>query len=254
MRATTRIMAVIALMTLTACAEGMQGGLLPGQNAGDARSRLGNEQGNAGRATGGATAMLESIAGVSSDLDAFDYLEAGQTITLGARGQATISYFETCRVEQIRGGQVTVGTAESRVAGGQINARTMACKGNRPVILASAREAGAGVNRAFPPERWTEWTIRSPRPIFKWRSTSGKQAVSRVVITELEQRPGRVIWSGEARGSYLPYPASAPGFSAGMPYEVRLEGPDGGASTVYSIDPRLDIADTPTNRVVFLAR
>ena len=75
-----------------------------------------------------------------------------------------------------------------------------------------------------------------------------------MTITELEQRPGRVIWSGDARGSYLAYPANAPGFTAGMPYEVKMEGPDGSASTVFSIDPRLDIADTPTSRVVFLAR
>lgn len=251
MKALTHLLAAVSLLALGACAEGGPGGLLQTQNSGDPRSRLGNDQGGATRSSGGATAMLEAIAGGSGDLDAFDYLEAGQTITLGPRGQATISYFETCRVEQIRGGVVTVGTAESRVAGGQVNARTMACKGNRPVILASAREAGAGVNRAFPPTRWMETTIRSARPIFKWQSAGGRQAVSRLTITDLEQTPGRVIWSGEARGSYLAYPASAPGFRTGMPYEVKL---DGGASAVFSIDPQLDIADTPTNRVVFLAR
>ncbi len=251
MKAPTHVLAALALLTLSGCAEGGPGGLLATQGSGDGRSRLGNDQGGAARSSGGATAMLEAILGGSADLDAFDYLEAGQTITLGPRGQATIAYFETCRVEQIRGGVVTVGTAESRVAGGQISARTMACKGNRPVILASAREAGAGVNRAFPPTRWMETTVRSSRPIFKWQNTAGKQAASRVTITELEQRPGRVVWSGEARGSYLAYPSTAPGFTPGMPYEVRI---DGGASAVFSIDPQLDIADTPTNRVVVLAR
>lgn len=240
-----RLVLATAVLALAACAEGG----MPGQG-GDPRSALGTA--GATRESVAASAVLEEIANASGDLEAFDYLEPGRTIALGERGRATIAYFENCRVEQIRGGTVQVGTSESRVAGGQVSARTIACKGSRPVIVAAASEAGAGVSRAFPPERWSETTIKSGRPIVKWRGARGESYT--VTITDLELRPGQVVWTGSARGTYLAYPAGAPALATGIPYEARVEGPGMSARAVFSIDPRLDVTDTPSSRVVFLGR
>lgn len=238
-----------ALLALAACADGAGG---PGQGS-DPRIGLGaSGEAAAPRDGVAASAILEEIANAASELEAFDYLEPGQTIVLGARGGATIAYFETCRVEQIRGGTVEVGSGESRISGGQLSARTIACKGSRPVVVASASEAGVGVSRAFPPERWSETAIKAGRPIVKWRGTRG--ASYTVTITDLELRPGQVVWTGNAQGSFLAYPAGAPALATGIPYEARVEGAGVTARAVFSIDPRLDIADTPANRVVFLGR
>jgi hypothetical protein len=234
------------VLALAACADGAGGA---GQGS-DPRSALGAS--GAARTSVAASAILEEIANTASPFEAFDYLEPGQTIALGAQGRATIAYFETCRVEQVRGGTIEVGIGESRVAGGQLTARTIACKGSRPVVVAAASEAGAGVSRAFAPERWQETTIRAGRPIVKWRGTRGETYT--VTITDLELRPGQVVWTGSARGTYLAYPAGAPALATGIPYEARVEGAGLVARAVFSIDPRLDIADTPANRVVFLDR
>lgn len=234
-------------LALAGCAEGAL--QLP-QRGTDPRSNLGAP--SAPRDGVGATALLESIADSTSEVDAFDYLEPGQTIALGQRGRATVAYFENCRVEQIRGGNVEIGTTESRVAGGQLSARTVPCKGSRPVVIAAASEAGVGVSRAFPPERWAEAAIKSARPIIKWRGARGDSYT--VTITDLEVRPGRVMWTGTARGSYVAYPNTAPALATGIPYEAKVEGPGVAARAVFSIDPQMDVADTPAHRVVFLGR
>lgn len=250
---TRKLLAALSLAAATTLAACVPGGPDGGLNASaDPRARMGAQQ--AGRSGAAPAAMLEAIADAqSAEFDAFDYLDAGQSIALGARGRATIAYFESCRVEQIRGGTVTVGNAESRVAGGQVNARTMACKGTKPVVVAEAREAGGGVSRAFPADRWAEWSLKSGRPIFKWSGGAGAPA-HRITVTELEQRPGRVVWTGTARGSYVAYPPSAPVLAPGMPYLVKVEGPSTTAESVFSIDPNLDIADTPASRVVVVGR
>lgn len=235
-------------LALVGCAEG---GLSIPQRSSDPRSSLGAA--TAARDSVGATAILESIADAATEFDAFDYLEPGQTIPLGQRGRATVSYFDNCRVEQIRGGTVEIGSTESRVVGGQVSARVVPCKGSRPVLVAAASEAGVGVSRAFPPERWTEASIKSARPILKWRGARGDSYT--VTITDLELRPGQVVWTGTARGSYIAYPNGAPALAVGIPYEAKVEGPGvSGARAVFSIDPKLDVADTPANRVVFLGR
>jgi hypothetical protein len=241
--ATLGLVSAMAL-SLAGCAEGM----LASPGSADPRSALGAA--SAARESTAATAILEAISEATTDLDAFDYLEPGRTIPLGQRGRATVAYLENCRVEQIRGGTVEIGTTESRVTGGQISARTIACKGSRPIVMAAASEAGAGVSRAFPPERWLETSIRGARPILKWRGARGDAHT--LTITDLELRPGRVMWSGTVRGTYLAYPANAPALVTGIPYEAKVEGPGVAARAVFSIDPRLDVADTPANRVVFL--
>ena len=228
-------------------------------NLADPRNRMtqGSDQPQEG---GGAAALLESIADApGAGFEAFDYLDAGATIQLGAKGTATISYFDGCRVEKIRGGTVTIGAKESAVAGGQVNASKMACKGAKPVVVASAREAGAAVNRItpFPADRWAEWTVKTDRPVFSWRREPDEnaQTVYRVTIVALDNNPQRIVWSGDAKAHYLAYAPNAPRLTTGMPYQVKVEvAGKTAAEGVFSIDPGLDIADTPANRVVPIRR
>ena len=210
--------------------------------------------------SGGAAALLEDIANApGAGVEAFDYLDAGATIQLGPRGTATISYFDGCRVEKIRGGTVTIGAKESSVAGGQVSASTMACKGAKPIVVASAREAGAAVNRItpFPADRWAEWTVKSDRPVFSWRRDSDEnpQTIYRVTVVALDRNPAQIVWSADAKTHHLAYAPGAPRLDVGMPYQVRVEvAGKTAAEAVFSIDPGLDIADTPANRVVPVRR
>lgn len=225
------------------------------KNPADPRSRM-TQGGDQQQDQGGPPALLESIADApGAGVEAFDYLDAGQTIQLGQRGKATISYFANCRVEKITGGTVTIGAAQSAVAGGQVAASTMACKGAKPVVVASAREAGAGVNRVtpFPADRWSEWTVKTDRPVFKWTAAAGvaPQTTYRVTVIALDQRPPQIVWSGDAKARYLAYAPTAPRLTPGLPYAVKVEAPGGQPiEAVFSIDPNLEIADTPANRVV----
>ena len=225
------------------------------KNAADPRNRM-TQGGDQQQDQGGPPALLESIADApGAGVEAFDYLDAGQTIQLGAKGRATISYFSNCRVEKITGGAVTIGPDQSAVAGGQVSASTVACKGQKPVIVAAAREAGAGVNRVtpFPAERWSEWTVKTDRPVFKWTAAAGESAQTtyRVTVIALDQKPPQIVWSGDAKARYLAYAPNAPRLAVGMPYAVKVEAPGGTPiEAVFSIDPNLDIADTPANRGV----
>jgi hypothetical protein len=226
----------------------------------DPRSRMTQGGDQQQDTAAGPVALLEAIADApGAGFESFDYLDAGATLDLGARGTATISYFEGCRVEKIRGGTVTIGPRESAVAGGQVSASTMACKGAKPIVVASAREAGAGVNRVtpFPASRWDEWSVKSDRPVFAWPAAAGEsaQTVYRVTVIALDQKPPQIVWAGDARQRYLPYAPAAPRLAPGMPYAVQVAAPGGTpAESVFSIDPDLDIADTPANRVVPVRR
>jgi hypothetical protein len=258
--------AVTFLCPSPAAAQFPLGGLFGSQstqpdqkNTSDPRARMtqGSDQ---QQETGGAAALLEDIANApGAGFEPFDYLDAGATIQLGQRGTATISYFEGCRVEKIRGGTVTIGAKQSTVSGGQVNASTMACKGAKPIVVASAREAGAAVNRItpFPADRWAEWTVKSDRPVFSWRREPDEnaQTMYRVTIVALDSSPPQIVWSADAKNHYLPYAPGAPRLAAGMPYQVRVEvAGKTAAEAVFSVDPALDIADTPANRVVPVRR
>jgi hypothetical protein len=228
----------------------------------DSRSRLDQQQPpTRAPAPKGPAALVEALADApGAGVEPYDYLDVGAALALGARGRATIAYLDSCRVEQIRGGTVTIGDGQSSLAGGQlVSARTVACRGNRAAIGTAAREAGGGVNRVtpFPAERWAEHVVRHDRPIFKWTAPAGasRQSSYRVALIDMDQQPPRVIWSGEARGTHLAYPPRAPRLEPGVPYAVKVEAPGGSATeSMFAIDPYLDVADTPANRVVPVGR
>ena len=231
------------------------------QRQSDPRNRMTDGASQGQEAPAGPAALLEDIANApGAGFEAFDYLDAGATLQLGQRGTATVSYFEGCRVEKIRGGTVTIGAKQSTVAGGQVNASTMACKGQKPVVVASAREAGAGVNRVtpFPADRWAEWSVKSDRPVFTWPAAAGEtpQTTYRVTVIALDRKPAQIVWAGDAKVRYLAYAPNAPKLDPGMPYAVQIQAASGGtpSEAVFSIDPGLDIADTPANRVVPVRR
>ena len=206
--------------------------------------------------------LIEDAPG--SGLSLMDTLQPDRVIELGSAGRLVLSYFSSCVRETITGGQVTVGKERSAVRGGRRAAEIVDCQGATPVITAELSEAGAAVKRVTPfnPEDWKEWTVKSSRPIFKWRpegargTTGGTTgSTARVTLAFLDSPYIKIIWQSETADSFFIYPPEAPPLLTGMPYlvQVDLAGAEPMAA-VFSIDPWLDVADNAANSIVPVAR
>lgn len=213
-----------------------------------------------GAAAGAAAAPLHSLgtdavavveaAKEAGTVQEMDYVFAGQTIDLGKKGSLTLSYLSGCLTEDIAGGLVTVALGGSTVNGGKRTEKvTEGCEAAKPIIVAEASEAGATVNRATPfsEGQWTERTIKTAQPVFKWEQISGPVTVK---VMAMDQATPTTVWESPADKGWVAYPASAPPLEAGMPYQVEVSGGGNVAKAFFSIDPGLDVADNLANRVV----
>jgi hypothetical protein len=200
-----------------------------------------------------AVALVEDASGTTA-VQAMDYVFDKQTIQLGPKGKVTLGFLSGCRSENIAGGTVTVGMNGSSVVGGKLTpGETPGCKPATPVILASASEAGATVNRLTPfsGANWNERTLKSPKPVFKWDKALGPVTV-RVKNMDGEGEP--VVWTASADKDWIAYPGGAAALAAGTPYKVEAVSADRVvAGALFSIDPNMDVADTTANRLVPLS-
>ena len=228
----------------------------------DNSGRMGLQSGGGGAVGGdGAVALVEDVkdapdAGVSF----LDYVFPGQTIDLGAKGTLILSYFDTCMLETIQGGRVTVERGASAVDGGKVNMRKVACQSDQIQVAAASgeggAEAGATVNRVretpFSGQDWSEWTVKAERPTFKWTSTGGAATVS---VIDMDQEPPQVIWQTTVDADRVAYPADAPPLEIGWPYQVNVAMAGSAAlAAVFSVDPDLEGPDTALSRVVPVGR
>lgn len=186
-----------------------------------------------------------------------DYVFAKQTIALGGAGKVTLSYLSGCLTEAIRGGTVTVAQGGSKVVGGQKQDRmTPGCHAARPVVLASASEAGATVNRITPfsAANWDERALKSGQPVFKWDTALG---VTSIQVKDMDKPGQPVIWQGPAPATgWVAWPPKTAALGPGEPYKVEglASGGTVVANALFSIDPALDVADNLANRVVPLSK
>lgn len=184
-----------------------------------------------------------------------DYVFAKQQIALGPAGKITLSYLSGCLTESIQGGVVTVGLGGSAVTGGKHQEKTTpGCRAAHPIILASASEAGATVNRLTPftGANWDERALKSALPVFKWDKGLG---VTSLQLKDMDKDGNPVIWQVAVNGQdYVVYPVKTAPLAPGAPYRVEaLAGGSVVAGALFSIDPALDVADNLANRVVPLS-
>jgi hypothetical protein len=183
-----------------------------------------------------------------------DYVFAKQTIALGPKGTLTMSYLSGCLTEVVQGGTVTVGQKASTVAGGKMQSRaTSGCKSANPIILASASEAGATVNRITPftGVDWDERALKGGPPVFKWDKALGAATVR---VKAMDQAGSPVLWQAAVSKEWIAYPPTGPALTPGAPYKAEvLAGDKVVASALFSIDPALDEDSSLANRVVPLA-
>jgi hypothetical protein len=200
-----------------------------------------------------AVAVVEA-ATPGSPVQVMDYVFAKQTIQLQPRGKITLSYLSGCLSETYTGGAITMGLKAGTVAGGvRTQALRSGCRAPTPVVLASASEAGATVNRITPftGANWSERALRG-QPVFKWDRALG--AAVTVRIHDMDKAGEPVVWEAAAPQGWIAYPATAPKLATGMPYKAEAVANGQVAATAFfSIDPALDVSDSVASRLVPLA-
>jgi len=191
-------------------------------------------------APGQSAAGLVKEASAGLPVQAFEQVMIGQTIPLGAQGHLKISYYQSCLLETIDGGTVTIGSFSSKVEGGRIATTqdTKGCHTTQVATTASTAESGAVIERvvAFDPRDWTEATVSTQHPVFQ--PAGALAGPVRVRVLMLDDPAPKLIWEGKLKALPAAYPASAPALATGLPYRVELQGADGSiSSTTFSIDP-----------------
>jgi hypothetical protein len=158
-------------------------------------------------ATGGASAaaqgtqpaaLVEDVSAGVTGVGAFDYVSAGKRIDLGTAGKVTLAYLASCIEETIAGGNVTVGTEQSVVAGGAVQRRTVACAGKTMQLTAEQSGKSGGLvfrkppGAAPPAER--PMLIPSPGPVVSLPK-AGRLTIARVdgtgapIVLDLPGKP-----------------------------------------------------------------
>src|SRR5690606_28137293 len=126
------------------------------------------------------------------------------------------------------------------------------CQGAKPIIVAEASEAGAAAKRLGEDAGGgpREFALKSGRPVFKWDAPAGSATALTVYLDGRDPKP---IWSATTKARHLTYPAKAPKLEEGEAYRAEAKLADGRVlSAFFFIDPGLEVADNPANRLVAL--
>jgi hypothetical protein len=197
-----------------------------------------------------ASALVEDVKNApAAGVETMDFVFPDQNVALGANGELVLNYLSSCRVETIRGGNVTIGTTQSSVSGGKVDAKQRECDKRRFGATTQTAEAGAAVKRITPLDKAgpSEFTLKSGKPIFRWQG-SGPATVR---VAALDKPKPEILWTAQAQKSWIEYPANAPKLQPGVPYMVEIAFPNAPRAVAqFSIDPDLQWAETAMNRTV----
>lgn len=109
------------------------------------------------------TAIVEDVRSSGAGIDAFEYLEQGKIINLGAADVVVLGYLQSCLRETITGGMITVGLTESVVDNGLVEREVVECDGGYTTLTtAEASKSGVAVFRAPDPSQ----VAKKPQKIY----------------------------------------------------------------------------------------
>jgi hypothetical protein len=137
----------------------------------------------------GAEASAQDLAALVSDasdatpkLAQDDVLSVGAQFDLGTDGTVTLTYLNSCNLESIVGGHVTIGTEQSTVTGGKVTLQKLNCfNADEPLSAPGNGEAGG----AFSRDPFADPVVQSTQPIFI-ASQSSLRAKTTFVIQRLD--------------------------------------------------------------------
>ena len=186
-----------------------------------------------GRA-GDPVALVEDVSGSPAGIQPMDYLAVAKVIHLEATDGVIIDYLHSCVRETIQGGQVTIGTDQSVVAGGTLKRETVECDGGTLRLTADqAAKSGVVVFRKPPKPGQTpvDRTLYGTSPVIQL-SGGGRLMVERL------DKPGervdiRIAKADLVRGSFYDFAKAGQALHAGGVYRASANG----RAVVFKIDP-----------------
>jgi hypothetical protein len=95
--------------------------------------------------------LVESVSGNPSGVEFMDYVQAGQIIRLGPHDTIVLRYMNSCLLETITGGTVTVGTYSSQVQSGEVRRTEEECNVGRMVLTGAQSDIGGRTFRGLGP-------------------------------------------------------------------------------------------------------
>lgn len=114
----------------------------------------------------GAVAIVEDTSGKVAGVEPLDLLRAGQKIALNSDQGLIISYLNSCQRESIRGGNVTIGKAQSDVTGGEIARKRVPCDPAALDLTAEqANQSATLVFRQPPIDAGVKFVTNTQRPL-----------------------------------------------------------------------------------------
>ena len=179
----------------------------------------------------GPAAIVEEVDAPGAGVAFMDYVEPGRVILLGANGMVTLGYLRSCLREIITGGTVTVGSEQSKLAGGKMVRERVECDGGKLQLTAEQarkstvmvfREAPAPGGGAMPQPAFK---IYGSSPVIKLRGGAGE-----VVIERLD-RPSRVL-KIDVAGKFVDLSAEGKSLEPGGLYRARA----GERTIVFKVD------------------
>jgi hypothetical protein len=195
-------------------------------------------------ATAGQVALVENITGNPTGVALMDYLEAGQTISLGARDGIVLSYMSSCIRETITGGIVTVGTEQSETQGGKIARTKVSCDAGKMVLTSvQASQFGGRIFRSAPPvngsSREPQLTLYGRSPIVEMK------APGRLLVERIDQASDSYMVEVGAEqllhGRFYDFAKWGRSLPAGGVFRISGEGQE----IIFRIDPHAKPGNTP---------
>lgn len=202
-------------------------------------------------------ALIEQLENApDAEVQAFDYTYKGDKIDLRPDGRMVLAYFGSCEIETITGGKVKMRKEDAKLSDGAVSSKSIrSCRTSQLALDDEARELGAAVKRASPykDDVWNEVALNTATPWFKWPYEKRAKGEVTLSIYDVDAPEETLIWQTVATDDYVAYPSDGPPLVLGKPYRVVASYPKKYTySAVFSIDPALELPESPLNSLVSL--
>lgn len=203
----------------------------------------------------GLVAEIRSSAEIESPVRQFDYVYEGQKIPLEVSQGLMLVYFDSCREEDLSGGQVVIGARASDIdPQGRKSGRALSCRPSQmmlpPSVIKPSRQGNEG---PFEEQAWRETTVVSFNPVILLPPSADDEPLT-VTFTDAEDLDAPANWSGVSSAHYLAYPSDAPRLTMGHPYSVEAKRANGQSVVSYfSVESDSGVTLSIVNDFVVLA-
>jgi hypothetical protein len=191
-------------------------------------------------------ALVEDVAGAPAGVEFMDYLSAGKVIRLGAKDGLVVDYFHSCIRETITGGTITIGAAQSSVAGGTVSRQKVECDGGKlRLTTEQAAKSGVVVFRAPAKPRNLNAEASVERTLYGLSPLIDLRGGGKLLLERLDQPGERLEIDVPAnqlvRGTFYDCAKHGQSLARGGIYRATADG----RSVVFKVDPMAQPGASP---------